>query len=453
VAIDERGGIARRELLAGAPALLAACAGGARVAAPAAPPDDLGTARAAARYLRANAVATEHGLTWRKSPDEPGVLDADPYHGSSGVALFLLELHRATGERAALDEAIAGLAHVVATWPAAPAPWQVGLYGGLAGHAIVLRELASDTGDARHRAWVDDAIARLERAATPAERGGVEYGGITDVLYGGAGVILALLALGDERSRALAGRIGEGLLGRAERTANGRRWWMVPGDTRELPNFSHGTAGVAFALARLYEATRQPRYLEAAIAGADHVLSLARTEGDVCLVPHALPDGVERYYLAYCHGPAGTARLFHQLHEVTRDRRWAEWFRRSVNGVLQSGLPEQRTPGFWDNVGQCCGTAAIAELALSLDRLSPGAGYAELARALAGDILRRATPAAGGGLEWIHAENRAEPYWKQSYTGYMQGAAGIGSLFIRLAGHAGRRRWKVRLPDNPLPVA
>jgi lantibiotic modifying enzyme len=263
-------------------------------------------------------------------------------------------------------------------------------------------------------------------------------------------VIVALLALGERPDLAIA--LGDGLVGRAQPSAKGRRWLMFPDDKRELPNFSHGTAGVAFALARLYEVTREQRFLDAALAGAEHLLSLARTEGGVCLVPHALPDGAERYYLAYCHGPAGTARLFHQLHRVTGDARWHEWFGKSVNGVLLANLPAQRTPGYWDNVGQCCGTAAIAELALSLHRLDPDPGYLAWARALADDIVARATPGADGALEWVHAENRAEPWWKQSYTGYMQGAAGIGSLFLRLASHGAPRSWKIWLPDNPLPA-
>ncbi len=79
-------------------------------------------------------------------------------------------------------------------------------------------------------------------------------------------------------------------------------------------------------------------------------------------------------------------------------------------------------------------------------------GYADFARVLADDIVRRATRRGDGGLEWVHAENRVQPYWRQSYTGYMQGAAGIGSLFIRLAAHDRRLAWKVRLPDNPLPI-
>jgi hypothetical protein len=449
--------IDRRELLVGLGALAAgACAGAGRATprAPAPTVDHLAHARGAARYLRRFAVKTPHGLVWRKSPDEPGVLGLDLYHGSPGVAVFLLELHRATGETAALDEATATLAHIAATWADAPKDWEIGLHGGLAGHAFVMHALARVTGDATHRAWVADAIARLDRAAKPVATGGRGYAYL-DVLYGDAGVILALLdvAADDERARTLAIALGDRLLGgTAEPVAKGTHWTMRPGDKTELPNFSHGTAGVAYALARLYEVTRDARYLDAAVAGAEYLLSIARTAGDVCLVPHVIPDGNERYYLGYCHGPAGTARLFHQLHAVTREPRWAEWFQKSINGVLYSGVPEQRTPGFWDNVGQCCGTTAIAELALSLHRLRGDQAYRDFAEVLAADVVRRATPGADGSLEWIHAENRVEPYWRQSYTGYMQGAAGIGSLFVRLAGHDARRDWKVRFPDNPWPA-
>jgi lantibiotic modifying enzyme len=439
----------RRELLTGvAAALLAAACARARRGDRSArtPADDLATARAAATFIRSHAVPLKDGIAWHKSPDEPS-LEADLYHGTAGPALFLLELHRATGDRAALDEALAGAAHIAATWPDAPRDDQIGFHGGLAGHALLFAELARTARDPRLATWRGDAVARLERAAKPGPSGGLVLA-MNDVLYGNAGVALVLLALGDPKSITLATQLGDGLLGRAEPVPHGTRWLMFPGDKVELPNFSHGTAGVAYALARLYEVTRERRFLDAAIAGASYLVSIARTAGGVCLVPHAFPDGAERYYLAYCHGPAGTSRLFHQLHRVTSDARWADWFERSVAGVLHAGLPSGRTPGFWDNVGQCCGSAAIAELMVSLHRLTGRAPYGELARALADDILARATPHADGGLEWIHTENRAEPYWRQSYTGYMQGAAGIGSLFLRLA----HPEAKVRLPDNPFPV-
>lgn len=455
MARSDAGWLDRRELLVGLPALLlAACGARARsrgaLPAPATPADDLATARGAAAFIRSHAVKTEHGLAWHKSPDEPS-LEVDLYHGTAGPALFLLELHRATGERAALDEALAGAAHIAATWPDEPRPDQIGLHGGLAGHAVLFAELARTTSDPRLAAWLADAIVRLGRAAKPGDHGGLVLA-MNDMTYGGAGVVVTLLALGDAKCVALATRFGDGLLGRAEHVPHGTHWLMMPGDHTELPNFAHGTAGVAFALARLYEVTHEKRFLDAALAGAQYLLSIARTAGGVCLIPHALPEGAERYYLAYCHGPAGTSRLFHQLHRVTGDAIWSDWFERSVAGVLQAGLPEARTPGFWDNVGQCCGSAAVAELMLSVHRLTGERRHLELARALAGDILARATRHDDGSLEWIHSENRIEPYWRQSYTGYMQGAAGIGSLFVRLAGHERRAAWKVRLPDNPFPI-
>jgi lantibiotic modifying enzyme len=447
--------IDRREWLAGVPGLLlAACSARSRGAATptssSTPADDLATARGAAAFIRSHAVSTKDGLAWHKSPDEPSV-EADLYHGGAGPALFLLELHRATGDKAALDEALAGARHIVATWPDKPRDDQIGFHGGLGGHALLLAELAKTSKAEWLAPSLADAIARLEHAATPGPKGGLVLP-MNDMLYGNAGVALVLLALGDAKSIALATQFGDGLLGRAEPADHGQHWHMIPNDERELPNFSHGTAGVAYALARLYEVTHEQRFLDGALAGAKYLLSIARTAGGVCLVPHSLPDGAERYYLAYCHGPAGTSRLFHQLHRVTGDASWHDWFERSVAGVLQAGLPEARTPGFWDNVGQCCGTAAVAELMLSLHRLTGRSDYVQLARALADDIAARATRHPDGSLEWIHQENRNEPYWKQSYTGYMQGAAGIGSLFLRIAGHAQHAAWKVRLPDNPFPI-
>lgn len=427
-------------------------------AAPSPRPDFLGRARQAATYLRSLAVATEHGLLWRKSPDEPGQMETDLYHGSTGPALFLLELARATGQSGYLNDAERGMAHLVATAKTASGASSPGLYGGITGHALLATEVARTTGAGRHLDVARDIVGRLERDAT-AIGAGLHYATMTDVLYGGAGVVLWLIqarsALDHEGALRLAVKLGDGLIALSQPTSPGRRWLMRSGDTddKELPNFSHGTAGVAFALARLYEESRQERFLAAALEGAEHLLALAYTAGDVCLVPHAaIGDGRERYYLGYCHGPAGTARLFYQLHRVTSTARWQDCFRRSVNGVLYSGVPASRTPGYWDNVGQCCGAASLTELMLSLHRVTGEASYLELAEEIAADVLARATPAAGGGLEWIHAENRVEPYWRQSYTGYMQGAAGIGSMLVRLAGHARRAPWKVRLPDNPWPV-
>ena len=368
----------------------------------------------------------------------------------------MLELYLATKDADALSRAERGASHIIATTPDEPGPWQVGLYVGAAGSAFVWLQLYRITGQARYRDAAVKQISIIEHSASPGPSGGLTVAAANDILSGSAGIITFLLdavtALDDARPRELAARIGVGLLGKSQAgVPRGKRWLMSEGDEFAMPNFSHGTAGVAYALARLYRETKREEFLAAALAGAEHLTAIATTTGDTCLIPHYMPGGDGRYYLAWCHGPAGTARLFYELHRLTGDQKWQTWFFRSVRGVLHSGIPDLRTPGFWDNVGQCCGSAGVAEFLVSLYQITGEEHYLQFAHRVTADILARGRP-AGDGTEWIHAENRTEPYWKQSFTGYMQGAAGIGSLLLRLAAIDRGKQWKIHLPDNPFPV-
>ena len=45
-------------------------------------------------------------------------------------------------------------------------------------------------------------------------------------------------------------------------------------------------------------------------------------EGDSCLIYRHTPDATDLYYYAWCHGPAGTSRLFYRLYQITGDRSW-----------------------------------------------------------------------------------------------------------------------------------
>ena len=38
---------------------------------------------------------------------------------------------------------------------------------------------------------------------------------------------------------------------------------------------------------------------------------------------------------------------------------WLEWAEKSARGILKSGIPDAPTAGFWNNVGQCCGSAGV----------------------------------------------------------------------------------------------
>src|SRR5205807_7662562 len=200
-------------------------------------------------------------------------------------------------------------------------------------------------------------LGLLKERARKAGRG-VEWNGATDIISGSAGTGLFLLyaakELRDDSARKVAIAAGRRLLDLGRPATGGLKWAMDAKFPRLMPNFCHGTAGVAYFLACLYDETRQKEFLEGARAGAKYLQAEARTEGDVCLIFHHEPGGKDLYYLSWCHGPAGTARLIYRLHQVTGEKEWMEWVKRCARGILQSGIPEKRTPGFWNNVSQCC---------------------------------------------------------------------------------------------------
>ena len=124
------------------------------------------------------------------------------------------------------------------------------------------------------------------------------------------------------------------------------------------------------------------------------------------------------------------------------------WVDKSANALTRSGIPEQRTPGFWNNVSQCCGSAGVAQFFLDLHRVRSDAAYLAFAKKMTADLLARGTRDEKG-LRWVQAEHRVKPDLLVAQTGYMQGAAGIGVWLLRLdAAETGRKTF-IRLADSP----
>ena len=284
---------------------------------------------------------------------------------------------------------------------------------------------------------------------------GVEWSPISDVISGTSGIGLYLLSAARDLERAdardLAAAAGRRLVAQGMAAEGGLKWAMQPSNPARLyPNFSHGTAGIAYFLATLHEATGDRAFLDASLAGARYLLKVAKTDGDQCLVFHHEPeqDGLDLFYLGWCHGPAGTARLFHRLAVVTRDPEWRGWVDRAANGIRRSGIPDRETPGFWNNVGQCCGSASVGDFFLSYHQETKNADALTFARRVTDQILAKATRDAQG-TRWIHAEHRVQPKNVAAQTGWMQGAAGIGGWLLRLDGFDENRPLRIVLPDSP----
>lgn len=418
----------------------------------------LDDAERAERWIARSAVRDARGTTWPADPNDAASVQDNLYSGSPGVVLFYLELHAATGKAAYLQQARAGADYLAATLPAEPAALReggtAGLYTGVAGVAYTLAMVARATGNPRPAAAAQRAFALLRSAAV--ERGaGVAWNDSSDIISGSAGIALALLwasrALGDAAARDLAVRAGRHLVELGEREQGGLKWAISGAVPRRYPNFSHGTAGAAYTLATLHGETRERPFLDAALAGHAYLAAIATTTpNDGLRVFHSEPGGEELFYLSWCHGPAGTARLYHRLAEVTGEAKWRAYVPRLARAIVASGVPEVRPDrsGYWNNVSRCCGNGGVTDFFVDLHRQTGERGHLDYAERVARDTLSRAT-AEGDGLKWVQAEHRVRPELLVAQTGLMQGAAGVGLSFLQLDGALVGRRPRVVLPDSP----
>lgn len=411
----------------------------------------LETAEKAALWLDAVKIQTNNGLAWPADPQDSTSIVTNLYSGSAGIVLFFLEAYRATENPLYLANAKAGADYLIATLPDTTYPSWAGLYTGVSGIGFVLTETYKITGEEKYR---DAALRCVDMLHEKANRigSGVEWDSVTDIISGSAGIGLFLLYAADElahkNSLELAKKTGVRLMTYALPEKGGLKWPMSASFPRLMPNFSHGTAGVAYFLAALYEQTNDDTFLQVALKGADYLLASAETNSNDGLIFHHEPEGEDLFYLGWCHGPPGTARLYYKIYHLTSEEKWLAVIRKSAETIMSSGIPEKPTPGFWNNVGQCCGSAGVAEFFLALHQFTSEKKYLDFSKRLFADLLARST-IDGEGLKWVQAEHRVRPELLIAQTGYMQGAAGIGMLSLKLDNFEQGRRHLMTFPDSP----
>jgi len=114
---------------------------------------------------------------------------------------------------------------------------------------------------------------------------------------------------------------------------------------------------------------------------------------------------------------------------------------------MDSGIPEKETPGFWNNDGICCGLAGVADFFLSLHRVTKDRRYLDYGRRVIARLSAQASTDENR-RRWIQAEHRTQPKLLIAQTGLMQGAAGIGLVFLRWDAFVKGRSQLIQLPDS-----
>ncbi|GIH94324.1 type 2 lanthipeptide synthetase LanM family protein [Planobispora siamensis] len=348
----------------------------------------------------------------------PTVLGPDLYDGTAGIALFLGRLASVTGE-----DRYASLARAATRTlerqvsRAGDAPQGIGAFNGLAGAVYALTHLGVLTGTPR----------LLDRAQEVAERLPplIELDDQYDVIAGAAGCIGALACL--HRARPTPGtlsaavRCGDHLLSHSRLVRNVPTWPNPPLGPEPLTGFSHGTAGIAWALAELAELSGLERFRTTAY----EALSYERERFDAGLAnwpdlrTWGDPGADRRPMVAWCHGAAGIGlgRLAMLSHCREPDRAAGLRAEALIAAVTASAQ------GFGQSHSLCHGDLGNLEL---LTRAADTLGEPELSA--------RAAVAATRVLDAVERGHRqcGLPIGVES-PGLMTGLAGIGYGLLRLA--------------------
>lgn len=394
---------------------------------------------------------------WPTSPDESQEFTFGLYHGNSGVIGFYLQLHEITNDQKYLQQAIKSADHLLHKIDLLDSKESPGLYSGVAGYGQTMINVWKITKDEKHKRAALKCLEHIAAQSKSKESyagNACHFNGVTDVISGSAGIIHFLLdahqSLEFRPALDLAIGCGDGLVSDGIKTKSTDsklemlHWRMTDQLEREYPNVSHGTAGVADALMQLDEAVKSDgakrnveydnRFLDAAIKGGEYLKSIATVKENQCLIFHHSPEGEELFYLGWCHGPPGTSALFINLGERTNNNDFRRLGYLGAAAILQNELYKNRTPGFWNNVGQCCGTAGVASFMSYSFRKTGDEIYLLECRRLTEDLLNRATKVklsdGKDGLKWIQAEHRIRPDELKAQTGFMQGAAGVGQWLL-----------------------
>jgi lantibiotic modifying enzyme len=193
---------------------------------------------------------------------------------------------------------------------------------------------------------------------------------------------------------------------------------------RALAGISHGAAGIALALLRLYGRTGDERFRAAAIGGMELERALfSEAEQNWPDLRAGAADGIDagnggdghHYMLAWCHGAPGIglARI--------AGLQWVDdaEVRREIDDAVRSTL----AGGFGENHSLCHGDLGNLELLFAAARLDRDAGLEAEAWRIAGGIADNIR--TGGWLFGLPGSIET--------PGLMTGLAGVGYGLARLA--------------------
>ncbi|MGD1837961.1 MAG: T3SS effector HopA1 family protein, partial [Nitrososphaeraceae archaeon] len=217
-----------------------------------------------ANQITNEAVWEKHRCNWLGTKDDLAVnsLGPDLYYGTSGVSIFLAKMYKYTNIKKFHKTAIGAISQALSSVKLIPKNDRLGLYTGLIGVYFATALVGKILGDRNLIKQASNLVNELVLDEQSTD--------IPDIISGKAGAIITLLSLDDiiedneKKLVKFATKLGEELITTAHHK-NGYSWASPHIETRyNLTGFSHGCAGIGYALLHLFKETGNNKFKKAA---------------------------------------------------------------------------------------------------------------------------------------------------------------------------------------------
>jgi type 2 lantibiotic biosynthesis protein LanM len=339
------------------------------------------------------------------------------YDGSCGVALFLAALEKVTSSAGVRHLALAAL-QSLRQFLQEPASNEIAKeigIGGASGCGSIIYALVRINQLLGELALLEDA-RKVASLVTP-DRIAADQN--FDIISGSAGAILGLLALhnssADQDVLEQAVACGYHLLEHRVASNLGYRVWAAA-DGKLLTGFSHGAAGIAYALLRLYQVTGEAAFLEASLEANAYERSVFIPEkGNWPDLRYPQTEEGFTCMCSWCHGAPGIGLARVAGLDILDTAEIREDIEAAVNTTRQLNLQ-----GI-DHL--CCGNLGRVEFLFTAAQKLSQPQLLETAMTQAAQVVARAKQKGNFCYAPILAYN----------PGFFQGASGIGYELLRLA--------------------
>jgi len=389
----------------------------------------LASAVAVAREIQEVAIYSEKGEpSWLVLEYLPGAeqfalraVKYDLYSGRCGIALFFAALERALPGLGYREMAYSTLT-LARRWLGCAEVREIESLGigglvGLPSIAYTLARIGTFFNDA-------DLLEEARCAFLRISKEQIDSDSVLDVIGGSAGAILCLLAchkvLGAEEILDKAVACGRHLLAKREGNKSGFRVWPTLGK-KHLTGFSHGAAGIAYALLKLYRETGERKFYDAALEGINF------ESHEFVPEKNNWPDHREwnekgsketgpNFSVSWCHGAPGIGLARLGALDVMDSQ--------SIRNDIRCALITTGQSGALQKDHLCCGNAGLAETLLVAGGKLHDPGWTRKALRIMSSIAVRVKGSSIGGVTFRNG---------LCVPSLFQGAAGVGYQFLRLS--------------------